>query len=104
MSVKVGDQLVVSMEGLSVCYATVEEVHNGTATIMIPATRVVMGLRTTLTDLEPEVEQAMLGGVDTKEAPADVAPAAQEVNAEPVSLRDMDLSSDVVDKDVPEVE
>jgi hypothetical protein len=94
------------MEGLSVCYATVEEVHNGTATIMIPATRVVMGLRTTLTDLDPEVEQAMLGGVDVKEAPADVAPAVQEVNEapvtdEPVSLREMDLSSDVVDKDVP---
>jgi hypothetical protein len=48
----VGDKVEVLIEGSTVAYAEVKEVGDGTATLIVPATRVVMAVRT---ELAPEV-------------------------------------------------
>lgn len=57
---RTGDQFVVSMEGHEIGMATIEAVEDGKAVIYVPAMRVVMGLKTSLTDLTPEVDQQVL--------------------------------------------
>lgn len=116
---KTGDQLVVSMGGFEVAMATIEEVADGKAIISIPATRVVMGVKTSLTDLTPEVEQNLLGAVredgsDLSSAASDAQIAAAQTSsptpppaetqsvpqspAEPAgSLREMKLDSSALD-------
>lgn len=54
---KVGDEILVNMGGFDVANAVIEDISDGKATIYIPATRVVMGVKSTLTDLAPEVDR-----------------------------------------------
>lgn len=58
---KVGDPLVVNMEGFEVCYATIESIDDETVTVFIPATRVVLGVKKTFTDLDSNTGQELLG-------------------------------------------
>ena len=51
----VGDKVAVSIQGHEVVQAEVKEVSDGTATLIIPATRVVMAVKT---ELAPEVTAA----------------------------------------------
>lgn len=88
---KIGQQFPLTMEGHVVAYAAVEDIDDGKVYLIIPATRVVMGLGSHLTDLDPEVDRAF-AGLEEKEVEA-------PVGEEPRSLRDMDLSSDAVDVD-----
>lgn len=106
---KVGDQLVVNMEGFQVCYATIEAIEDDKATIIIPATRVVMGISRSLTDLAPEVDRGIANeAVVEQEKPVQQsAPPSPPVQQTPsikpedigngVSLRDMSLNSDAID-------
>lgn len=48
----VGDKVSVSIQGIEIAKAEVKEVSDGTATLIVPATRVVMA---TKTELAPEV-------------------------------------------------
>lgn len=91
---KVGTTFPIVVEGFKVGEAVVESTDGDTATLVIPALRVTMGLATSLTDLEveePSVEH-VITGVDrpTGLNPEDVSD---------VSLRNMDLDSSAVDKD-----
>lgn len=54
---KAGTQLPVTVEGFNVATAVIEEIADGRATIYIPATRFVLGIQTSLTDLTPEVDR-----------------------------------------------
>ena len=108
---KAGDQLEVSLQGIAVAYATIESVEQDRATILIPATRVVMGIATTLTPETPAPEVDRTTTVLTEDPNAS---AKSELEAdydsafdgpggfanapEPVtSLKDMDFDSSAID-------
>lgn len=59
---KIGDRLSVTMEGFEVAEAIIEDIDDGKATLFIPATRVVMGVATSLTDLPEEGSERILSG------------------------------------------
>lgn len=61
---KIGDQIPVSVEGLNVTMAIIEEIDGDKATIYIPATRAVFGIRSNLVAPTPEVEHAFIGEAD----------------------------------------
>ena len=95
---KVGDQLVVSLEGHQVGMATIEDISDGKATIIIPATRVVMGVKQSLTELAPETDRVFAGVAEG--GGSEESPAVQETNEEaPKSLREMDLDTTALDKE-----
>lgn len=64
---KVGDKVPVQIGPHTVAQATVKELGDGTATLLVPGTLVVMGTRTTLDDL-PETQtndvETLIVGVD----------------------------------------
>lgn len=98
---KVGEHLKVFIEGYEVGYAQIEDISDGKATLIIPATRVVMGVKQSLVDIEPEVEtDRVLAGVaeavgDEGSDAADEAESA--VEQERKSLRERDLDSSDID-------
>jgi hypothetical protein len=51
---KIGETIPVTMEGYEVAQGIIEDMEDGVATILIPATRVQMGIATSLTDLTPD--------------------------------------------------
>lgn len=61
---RIGDRIPVQIEGVSVAEARVEDIEDGTATLVIDATRLVVKLRQSL-DLaatnEPEVDRVFVG-------------------------------------------
>lgn len=59
---KQGDTVAVTIDGHIVANAVIESIEDGRATLLIPATRVIMGVRSTLTDLErePDVDRALV--------------------------------------------
>ena len=57
---KVNDKIPVTIAGQQVAVATVKEMSEGTATLIVPATRVVMATRTELTVEEKENEVEVL--------------------------------------------
>lgn len=57
---KIGDQFMVSMEGFNVCFATVEVIDGDEVTIRIPETRVVMGIKHSLADLDTDRPEQIL--------------------------------------------
>jgi hypothetical protein len=83
---KVGDKISVSVQGIEVAQADVKEVSDGTATLIIPATRVVMATRT---ELAPEVTpvnqgaQTIIDGVER--APVAPVEPAQNVSEVPAA-------------------
>lgn len=94
---KVGDQLAVSVDGHEVGgIAVIEEIENGKAYIVIPATRVVMSIRQTLEPTTPETDRIFGGMAETSEEA--ISDAAAEVNAEPVPLREQNLEAAELDE------
>ena len=93
---KIGDTIPVTIAGQEVCRATVKGMEDGTATLVVPATLVVMATRTELTveQREPEGAEVLITGVDrvdnsstdsSTDAAADAASEAPaENNAEEV--------------------
>ncbi len=61
---KIGDRLAVQIEGIDVAEAVIENIEDGLATIVIPATRLVVQTRQSL-DLNatkaPEVDRVFAG-------------------------------------------
>lgn len=74
---KVGDKEPVIIAGQVVGYADISEIADGTATLVIPATRVVMGVRTSLTQDTAPVDttgtETIITGVDRVPATPPVA-------------------------------
>ena len=61
---KVGDKVPVNIGPHEVAQAEVKEINGSEAVLIVPARRVVMGIRTELTDLpgtEPETESIVVG-------------------------------------------
>lgn len=80
---KVGDSIPVTIAGQVVCNATVKEMQDGTATLVVPATLVVMGTRTELTNetREAEGKEVIITGVDREGSEdAGLAPEKPEEN------------------------
>lgn len=68
---KIGDRISVSMAGFEVTEAIIEDIDDGKATIFIPATRVVMGVATSLTDLPDEgTDRVILGNQHEESGPS----------------------------------
>ncbi len=86
---KVNDLVPVSINGLVVAQAKVKELGEGTATLVVPATLVVMGVNTSLTDLPAAEEQAketstVMLGTEQKETPQTVTEVGQPAVVETV--------------------
>lgn len=114
---KIGDRLAVTIDGVEVTEAFVEDIEDGQATIVIPATRLVAQVRQTL-DLAATPDRdgpdRVLSGLETPLGDEQVivpAPSAEPISqqhtplsqqtleSEPKSLRDMDFDSSAVDKE-----
>ena len=83
---KVGDVIPVTIGGHTVTNATVRELGDGTATLVVPGTLVVMATRTTLDDApvvpsEPEKE-TIITGVDRASGGDTIEPQTQEAPVE----------------------
>ena len=78
---KIGDRIAVQMEGFDVAEAVIEDIEDGKATIVIPATRVVVGVRTSL-DVSARPESGnpdrVFGGMEDNQ-PA-ISEAMEQVN------------------------
>lgn len=63
---KIGDKYEVTIQGQVVAYATVKGMDDGTATLVVPATLVVMATRTELTYEQPQNNdtEVVITGVD----------------------------------------
>jgi hypothetical protein len=107
---RIGDQLTVSLEGIGVAYATIEAIEDNKATIIIPATRVVMGIKSSLEPATPEVERTNTVLTEDPNASAkseleadydsafDTKRESAVEYAEPTtSLRNMDFDSSAID-------
>lgn len=77
---KVGDKVSVTIQGSEIAQAEVREVGDGTATLIVPATRVVMAVRT---ELAPEVTPATEGAQTIVDEVVRDAPAASELAVTP---------------------
>lgn len=79
---KIGEKVPVQIGHHVVAQATVKELGDGTATLIVPATLVVMGTRTTLDDLPPAGEsdtETLIMGVDR----ASESPVESTTGSEP---------------------
>ena len=96
---KQGDELAVSIEGITVGAGVVEEVYGDKVTIFIPATRVVMGIRTSLTadTGAPEVDRTLGTQVEHDDNSSE---ASDEVDAPVQSDDTIPLSQQRLDDDV----
>lgn len=65
---KVGDQYPLLLEGRhTVAYAVVEHIENGEVSLVIPATRVIMGLNQTLAPRDPDGSRVLLGAEEKED-------------------------------------
>lgn len=96
---KVGDTVPVYIAGHVVAQARVEAMGDGTATLIVPATRAIMGVRTDLTDL-PEKEESgtdhQILGVERDGETVDVEPPAP-VGEQPPSTNNEQSTESVGD-------
>lgn len=80
---KIGDKLAVQIEGMDVSEAVIEDISDGNAIIIIPATRLVVQVRQSL-DLgataTPEVDRVFVG-VEQEQA----TPAPEEAPVQPMT-------------------
>lgn len=74
---KTGDELAVTMEGLHVANAVIEDVNReaGEVTMYIPATRFIVGLSESIVDKNPETNRELLTDQGLEEKPAVVSRA-----------------------------
>lgn len=82
---KIGDTIPVNIAGQTVANATVKEVGDGTATLVVPATLIVMATRTELSyetpaPVEPERETIITGVDQAGEADRAVGSEATQTN------------------------
>lgn len=81
---KVGDNVPVTIAGQAVAMATVKEMGEGQAVLIVPATRVVMAVRTELAYEAPVVQEqtteTIVTGVDRAEGAGEVAAVVENVN------------------------
>jgi hypothetical protein len=95
---KQGTEFPVSIQGIVVANAVVEDVEGDRVTLYIPATRVIMGVRHELTDTEytPDTDRMFVG---QDEPGSDESEASNEVDYQDsdntVSLREQKLDSEV---------
>jgi hypothetical protein len=86
--VKMGDEMAVTMEGLHVANAIIEEVDRdaGEVTMYIPPTRFIVGLSENIVDKNPEPTHELLtdDGLEEKPAQQSAFSAPQRVT-EPIS-------------------
>jgi hypothetical protein len=85
---KPGDKFAVNLNEHVVAEAVVIDIEDGKVTLDIPATRIVMGVKSSLTDLPdtvPDKEYAILDDKRPAVTPqAQNSPGAQVVNPNPV--------------------
>lgn len=97
---KIGDTFPVTVEGLVVATATVQEIEGDRATIVIPGTQFVAGIKSNLVDTEREVEtdRIMSDEVhrETKDEPSDAVREANESIADE-SINNKELDSSAID-------
>lgn len=80
---KIGDQFVVRIEGIDVARADVVAVNNEQVELVIPATRVVMAVKTSIAPVEaPEPEKEVI--IDGVEVVSESAVEAQQPVETPV--------------------
>lgn len=97
---RIGDRLAVQIEGTDVGEAYIEDIEDGNATIVIPATRIVVKVRNEL-DLaatrEPEVDREFAGVAPP--AGSDESDASAELKSEDVGegLHGKKLDSSAID-------
>lgn len=104
---KVKDQVEVKIEGQTVCMATVKELGDGTATLVVPATLVVMATRTELTVEEPMEQQkeTQLLGVEQHVETAPVDESAQTTTVEqPAQVEVNEINTDTLSADTVNAE
>jgi len=105
---KIGDKIPVTIAGQTVAQAAVKEVGDGTVTLVVPATLVVMATRTELAHdapSEPETE-TVITGVD-RASGEESAPVGETPNIDNSTTEDTVSTSDnngVVAEDVPAAE
>lgn len=65
---KIGDTVPVTIAGHVVAQAQIKELADGTATLIVPATRVLMGVSTSLTDIPSNAptHEVMVDSVEQK--------------------------------------
>lgn len=85
---KPGDKFAVNLDQWTVAEAVVVDIEDGQVTLDIPATRIVMGVKTSLADLtpvEPSVEHQILGAEDGPQAPNTPDASSPTQQSTPVS-------------------
>lgn len=95
---KVGDKVPVTIAGQAVTQAEVREMGDGQAVLIVPATRVVMAVRTELAyeapaPVEPEKE-TIITGVEQREV-APVVDSVDSANAETHPQLGTDVTTNV---------
>lgn len=98
---KIGDQFPVRIGEHDVAAAYIENIEEGVATVVIPATRVQFGVASYLTSLDPEVDRGFIEEVEKPSEQVEQSPAPVDEKA-PVedsnqSLRSMELDSSELD-------
>lgn len=102
---KPGDEFPVQLSGYHVANGIVEEIDGDEVVIIIPATRVKMGIKTSLTDTTPEIDRdftALVEGTGDAKSEAAVeveapknTPAPDDVKTEDyVPLSQLKLDED----------
>lgn len=101
---KVGDNIPVYIAGQVVANAKVRELGNDTATLVVPATLVVMAVRTELAGDAPAADttgtETIITGVDRSTG----APVENQTTTEPVANNDTTEVSVAVPSNEPVVE
>ena len=78
---KIGDKFPVQIEGMDIGEATIEDIEDGKATLVIPATRLVVQVRQSLdmgATVAPEVDRVFSGLEDSG---TNESAASEEINS-----------------------
>lgn len=99
---KIGDRHPINLNEWTVAEAVVVDIEDGKATLEIPATRIVMGIKSSLTDLTPEAPQKGFEVTGTTQQ-GTIAPAQQAPNTSDTAATqsDSDNASGVAGAPVP---
>ena len=99
---KIGDRIAVQIEGVDVGEAVVEDIEDGIATIVIPATRLQAKVRSTL-DMAAGPEKSdgpdrIFGGIEDNQ-PA-VSEAMEQVNQSTTTITNADIGEGIHGKEL----
>lgn len=89
---RAGETVPVTIAGQVVAQATVKELGDGTATLVVPATLVVMAVRTELAVEQPaeSTSETVITGVDRPEPTVEETGGTPEVSMPPVTAPSSD--------------